>query len=119
MTWDEVICNPLLRNLPFKIELNRFGQIVMSPASNRQGRLRVEIGFELRCRRKEGSVIFGCSIGTSDGVKVCDVAWTSDDFFAEYSDVTPYPKAPEICVEVTSPSNSKRSEEHTSELQSL
>ena len=36
--------------------------------------------------------------------------------FAEYGDVTPYPKAPEICVEVTSPSNSKEEIEHKTEL---
>ncbi|MCI0665345.1 MAG: Uma2 family endonuclease, partial [Acidobacteria bacterium] len=87
MTWDEVISNPMLRNLPFKIELNRFGQIVMSPASNKHGRLRAEIGFELRHGKKEGGIIFGCSIDTMDGVKVADVAWASDDFFAEYGDV--------------------------------
>lgn len=33
MRWSEVIDNPVLQNLPFKIELNRFGNILMSPAS--------------------------------------------------------------------------------------
>ena len=61
-------------------------------------------------------IINECSIDTSDGVKVADVAWASDDFFTEYGDVTPYPKAPEICVEVTSPSNSKQEVEHKIEL---
>jgi Uma2 family endonuclease len=42
---------------------------------------------------------------TSD--KVADIAWLSDAFIHEFSYTTPYPKAPEICVEIVSPSNSK------------
>ena len=48
-----------------------------------------------------------CSIQTADGVKVADVAWASDAFIEEFGYSTPYRKAPEICVEITSPSNSK------------
>jgi len=48
-----------------------------------------------------------CSIETSDGVKVADVAWASDDFIQSYGYQTPYQVAPEICVEITSPSNSQ------------
>jgi Uma2 family endonuclease len=116
MTWDEIINDPLLQNLPFKIETNKFGQILMSPASNRHGIIQSDVGYEIRRRRKGGVIINECSVDTSDGVKVADVAWASDDFFAEYGDVTPYPKAPEICVEVVSPSNSKQEIEHKVEL---
>jgi Uma2 family endonuclease len=49
-------------------------------------------------------------------VKVADVAWASDEFIAEFGEVTPYPKAPEVCVEVVSPSNSKSEIEHKVEL---
>ena len=31
MKWEEVCKNQQLQNLPFKIELNKWGQIVMSP----------------------------------------------------------------------------------------
>jgi len=34
MNWQQVCENPTLKDLPFKIELNTFGQIIMSPASN-------------------------------------------------------------------------------------
>ena len=112
MTCEEIINDPTLQNLPFKIETNRFGQILMSPATNKHGIIQSDVGFEIRRRLKGGVVINECSIDTSDGVKVADVAWASGDFFAEYGDVTPYPKAPEICVEVTSPSNSKEEIEY-------
>jgi len=116
MTWDEIINNPLLQNLPFKIETNRFGQILMSPASNKHGMIQSEVGRKIFHPRRKGTVITECSIDTSDGVKVADVAWASDEFIAEFGDVTPYPKAPEICVEIVSPSNSKQEIEHKVEL---
>ncbi|MFN0109801.1 MAG: Uma2 family endonuclease [Blastocatellia bacterium] len=116
MTWDEVLANPFLRNLPFKIELNGFGQIVMSPRSNKQGAIRSEVGFKIHRSKKRGQIIFGCSTETSDGVKVADVAWASDEFMAEFGEVTPYPKAPEICVEVVSPRNTKAEIKHKVEL---
>ena len=36
MDWASVISDPLLRNLPYKIELNEHGTIMMSSASNRR-----------------------------------------------------------------------------------
>jgi Uma2 family endonuclease len=35
------------------------------------------------------------------------VAWASASFIAELGRVTPYPQAPEICVEILSPSKSE------------
>ncbi|OQX04191.1 MAG: hypothetical protein BWK73_37040 [Thiothrix lacustris] len=107
MEWSEVIDNPLLQNLPFKIELNKFGKLLMSPASNSHGRFQGRIAGALYQRQPEGEVITECSIQTSDGVKVADVAWASAAFIAEFGYATPYPKAPELCVEIVSPSNSK------------
>jgi Uma2 family endonuclease len=116
MTWDEIINSPYLRDLPFKIETNKFGQILMSPASNKHGIVQFDVGYVIRRRKKGGKIINECSIETSDGVRVADVAWASDEFITEYGDTTPYPKAPEICVEVVSPSNSKAEIEHKVEL---
>lgn len=118
MTWDEVLNNPILQNLPFKIELNKFGQILMSPASNKHGMIQYETGREIerRKRKNKGKIITECSIQTSDGVKVADVAWVSDEFLAEHGDATPYQKAPEICVEIVSPSNTKQEIETKVEL---
>jgi Uma2 family endonuclease len=52
-----------------------------------------------------GRIVIECSIKTSDGVRVADVTWISDQRLAEFGDVTPFPKAPELCVEIMSPSN--------------
>jgi Uma2 family endonuclease len=105
--WQELMSNPLLRNIPYKIELNKFGQILMSPASNWHGILQNKAAREIENQIRSGIIIIECSILTSEGVRVADVAWASDEFFAEFGKKTPYPKAPEICVEVVSPGNSK------------
>ena len=105
--WREITNNPFFRDIPYKVELNKFGQILMSPASNRHGILQFKFGREIERRKKGGIIITECSILTSEGVRVADVAWASDEFIAEFGEITPYPKAPEICVEIKSPGNSK------------
>ncbi|MEO1370694.1 MAG: Uma2 family endonuclease, partial [Acidobacteriota bacterium] len=110
MNWQAVIDNPLLRDLPFKIEQNRFGQIVMSPAGNRHGLLQVEVATYLK--RRAGRVLVETSIETEDGVKVADVAWASEAFIERNGFETPYREAPELCVEIVSPSDSQEEMDH-------
>lgn len=106
LQWADVLANPYLKDLPFKIELNRWGRIEMSPASNRHGIEQVRIAQELIQKQSGGKVLVECSVQTSDGVRVADVAWISDARLAQFGDATPFPQAPEICVEIMSPSNS-------------
>jgi len=115
MQWSEVIDNPYFKNLPFKIELNRYGKVEMTPASNKHGRLQSLIGALLERRLKKGETLAECSIQTTDGVKVADVAWCSKAFIKQYGYETPYSHAPELCIEIVSPSNSK--EEMTNKVQ--
>jgi Uma2 family endonuclease len=104
MTWDDVLADPSLQDLPYKIELNRWGRIEMSPAGNPHGRVQTQVGRELD-HRPGGVVYTECSIQTSDGVRVADVAWISDARLAEMGETTPFAHAPELCVEIMSPSN--------------
>lgn len=106
MRWSQVLEDPTLKNLPYKVELNEWGNIVLSPASNRHGLLQAELTGLLRELRTEGRVITECSINTLKGVKVADVAWGSASFFERNGLATPYDEAPELCIEVVSPSNS-------------
>ncbi len=106
MNWQEVCEHPLLKDLPFKLETDRWGHIVMSPATNRHSWLQGEILSLLRQALPAGRVLPECSIQTSEGVKVADVVWGSAGFFARHGFANPYPAAPEIVVEVLSPSNS-------------
>lgn len=103
--WGELCRDPSLEDLPYKIELNAWGKIEMSPASNRHGRLQGDLAYELRRQLEGGSVITGCSILTRIGIRVPDVAWASSSFMANLGEITPYTRAPEICAEIVSPSN--------------
>ena len=58
MEWASVISNPLLRDLPFKIELNKWGKILMSPANNNHGRWAISL-IEQSIRVK---LFFGSSL---------------------------------------------------------
>ena len=41
-------------------------------------------------------------------MKVADVAWLSRKFVEKHGEATPFESAPELCVEIVSPSNSKQ-----------
>ncbi len=105
--WAEVMNDPGLRDLPYKIELNAWGKIEMSPASTRHARLQGECAFQLRRQLPGGAVLTECPVLTDIGVRVPDVAWVSDDLLRLHGETTPYPRAPELCVEIVSESNTE------------
>ena len=108
MQWSEVISDKSLQNLPYKIELNEYGKIIMSPVSNKHGFYQAEMSRLLHNQLTQGKTITECSIQTPKGVKVADVAWLSATFLHQNSlDETPFLAASEICVEIISPSNSE------------
>ena len=106
LRWAELCNDPGLRDLPYKIELNAYGTIEMSPTSTRHARFQFAVGHELARQLPAGTVMTECPVATHEGVRVPDVAWASPEFVARHGDATPLPQAPEICVEVRSASNS-------------
>ena len=116
LTWQDVINDKSLRDLPYKIELNRYGKIEMSPASNKHVMLQAALQRLLQSRLPDGDAIQECSVQTAAGVKVPDVAWGSRRFFEAQGEQTPFSAAPEICVEVVSPSNAKAEMEEKTAL---
>ena len=61
MQWSEVLISPYFKNLPFKIELNQFGRVLMSPASNVQGAIQMGIGHIFKSKLKRGETFSECS----------------------------------------------------------
>ena len=116
MNWSDVLADPSLQDLPYKIELNQYGAIVMTPASNRHAILQGKIIKLLLLETSKGSVPVECSVATSKGVRVPDVAWVSEQFLARNGETTPFEQAPELCVEVVSPSNSRAEMEEKIQL---
>jgi Uma2 family endonuclease len=105
MEWQQICDDPLLQNLPYKIELNQWGQIVMSPARVKHGFFQNRIGSLLESLLTEGEVITECAIQTRDNVKVADVAWASDERADIILDEVSASIALEICIEILSESN--------------
>ena len=106
MNWKEVTENPTLQNLPFKIELNEWGQIVMNPVKLNHSVYSGEIIRLLVTESPEGKVLAECAVSTRKGTKVANVAWFSDELWNQMRGKTEATIAPEICVEVLSMSNS-------------
>lgn len=105
--WEQLCADPALRNLPYKIETNRLNKIIMSPASNWRGGYRAEISRVLGNLLSGGRVITEGAVQTTDGIKVPDVTWISADRLRPHKRSSTLPIAPEICVEVLSPSNTR------------
>ena len=62
MNWQEVCDHPSLKDLPFKIELDESGKIIMSPVKLYHSFFQGEIGFLLRTLLKDGKTLPECAI---------------------------------------------------------
>lgn len=116
MSWQAICDNPLFQDMPFKFETNRWGKVIMSPATNKHGFFQIVIAEWLLKLSPNGRPIAECSIQTADGIKVADIAWASNDFLRRHGVANPYPEAPEIVVEILSPSNTLAEMEQKKEL---
>ena len=116
LTWKNLLADPFFQDLPYKVETTRNGSILMSPASNWHGSAQSQMVVNLEKGRKNGEIITECSILTSEGVKVADVAWASNEFMDAHGYKTPYLLAPEICIEIVSPGNSQEEIDRKIEL---
>lgn len=106
MHWQEVLADKSLHDLPYKIELNKKGLIEMSPASFihslLQGRLTKILGNQLK-----GEVFTELAVQTTNGIRVPDVAWGSLDYVQKHIKDIYALSAPELCIEILSPSNTR------------
>jgi Uma2 family endonuclease len=116
MNWEQVCADPNLQNLPYKIELNEWGQIVMSPASIRHVAFQALIAKLLEAFLNHGKTFQEFPVETSENVKAPDVIWMSEELFEQVREKVSSPIAPEICVEVMSPGNTKEQMLHKGKL---
>jgi Uma2 family endonuclease len=116
MDWKQVCADPSLKDLPYKIELNEWGQIVMSPASIRHVILQDYISSLLKSLLDNGRVLQEFPVATSENIKAPDVVWISDELLAQVRDKIASPTAPELCIEVMSPGNTKKQQLRKKEL---
>jgi Uma2 family endonuclease len=108
MNWLEVCEHPALQDLPFKIELDETGKIIMAPTKVYHSIYQGEIVRWLSTFSRTGKAIVECAIATRKGTKVADVAWASPERVAVIWSETECSIAPELCVEVLSSANTGR-----------
>ena len=108
MNWQEICEHQSLKNLPFKIESNEYGQIIMSPVKLYHSGFQGDIAFLLRTLLGTGKTLPECAIRTSKGTKVADVAWFSTPLWEKMKTEAEALISPEICVEVVSASNTQK-----------
>jgi Uma2 family endonuclease len=107
--WAELCADAQLGKYTGKIETDRFGHIVMMPpAAPFHSSFQAKITGLLQDLMPKGEVLTECAISTADGVKAADIAWASAQRVKELGNYSCFPKAPEICVEVISPRNTKK-----------
>lgn len=111
--WSQLRTDPLivkeLAKFQGRVETDRHGHIIMYlPPGFSHGGYQSEIAYLLRTLLPDGKVTTECPISTADGVKGADVVWLSRPRMAATNRKNCLTAAPEICVEVLSPDNSRR-----------
>lgn len=105
-SWEEICADPVLRNLPYKIETNARGQIVMSPpARNEHSAFQSRICTLLSQLLPHGAAFTEAATETEDGTKAADVAWTTRDHAQAEIKHASWQRSPKVIVEVWSPHN--------------
>lgn len=106
--WSRILEDPRFEDLPYKVETNASGQIILSPHksdhSYRQGDLMRLLAVHL----PNGRIAAELAIQTSGGIKVPDVTWASHERYASTKAADPPSVAPELVIEVLSASNTRR-----------
>ena len=89
-----------------RIETDRHGHIVVTPPpAPFHGQKQHYLGSLLKDLLPQGVIVTECPVSTPDGVKAVDVAWLPAERASEVKTQVCLVGAPEICVEVLSPSN--------------
>ena len=105
-TWDAVCEDPQLQDLPYNLELNGNGELIMNAVKILHAFLVYEIQRHLMQLGPEGFSPPEFPIQTSDGVRSPDVVWISSERRKRTLNESAASIAPEICMEVISPGNS-------------
>lgn len=106
--WDELCHAPELSHYQGRIETDRFGEVVLRfPADYSHGGWQGDIVTALNNIMKEGRATVETPISTPEGIKVADVASVSKKRLLKIGGRKALSAAPEICVEVVSPSNTR------------
>ncbi len=80
----------------------------MSPAKAMHGLFQGVIQNVLNYMIEDGQTMPEAPVETRLGIKVADVAWLSQDFLKLHLEEDAFSAAPELCIEVISPTNTQK-----------
>jgi Uma2 family endonuclease len=105
--WTEILADPELAKLPYRVETDQHGHIIMSPPpAPLHGQRQVDLAFFLRHLLPNGRTLSECPVSTAGGVKAIDVAWLAPERTENIHQLAVFERSPDICIEIISPSNS-------------
>jgi Uma2 family endonuclease len=107
MNWEELCDDKSLEGIPYRVELTRHGQLVMSPHRSYHSIYQSRIIRWLNKLLPDGEAMPECPIQTKLGTVAADVAWASPKKVKRNFDLASWVESPEIIVEVWSPSNTE------------
>lgn len=107
-SWESLCEDPRFQGIPYKIETDENGRIVMSPTKNYHGFFASRINRLLEELMPGGATGNEVGIITSSGIKVPDAIWASRDRFNIIFHESASSVAPEICIEILSEANTSR-----------
>ena len=106
--YEKLCDDPCMANVPGKIELDAWGRVMMTPPpAYYHGLVQARLTKTLSAL-PGGEVAVETPIATATGVFAADITWASDAFIQAHGREIALPQAPELCVEVVSPSDSRR-----------
>ncbi len=103
--WNE---RPYVEDDPNRYELNEFGEWIVTPRATHghqqvAGEIVIQLVHQLGPRAAPEPSVY-----TDRGIRVPDVAWMPAARWLEAKGQDPLPFVPDVCVEVVSPSNTRR-----------
>jgi Uma2 family endonuclease len=112
--WSRIVEDPRFDDLPYKVETNERGQLILSPHKPQHSFRQTGIVMLIASLARDSQLPAGkpaveFAIATPRGVKVPDVVWISDERAADIpTNAEASPTMPELVIEVLSPGNTRR-----------
>ncbi|NBC19257.1 MAG: Uma2 family endonuclease [Bacteroidetes bacterium] len=108
--WHRALHDERLQDLPYRVETNEHGQILLSPHKPRHSftQTRLVLLLDRHLADRAGSPVVGFAVATAKGVKVPDVVWISDERAQQIpEDAEASPVMPDLVIEVLSATNTE------------
>jgi Uma2 family endonuclease len=107
LRYRDLCDDPYFANVPGKMEIDLWGRVFMSPPPRPyHGRVQARLSDKLTALGGEKTI--EAPIATPLGLFVADLAWSRQKSAPGSEDQAALMRAPELCIEIVSPSNSRK-----------